>query len=326
MLPTAVITAGTAGVGQLTVNPADVRADGAPTDPALVVPLDVQLNARPETEQVALRRLDAALGLGFAPNPERLCPPVHAHLGLDVISIPNSSPTRRVELRFRLTADAVERIERHRHEQDGRAWLSLKLSGEMAWVHAFNQVQPGAAGGSRVPFEPRYGMLAHTTEFWTTQISDLSFIVEQSVWVEAVLPALGYDQRRLIEVRLPTELDDDRARTAFARQLRHLDKGGYAESVAASRAVLRAWELRLGATAKRPVAEVVADHRGWAATDPRRQLLEQLWVAAKGLANASHHEAEQDVEVNFDAASARAHLLVTAALSEWLSDAVATKK
>jgi hypothetical protein len=136
----------------------------------------------------------------------------------------------------------------------------------------------------------RHGMLADLTLFWSPAVSDLGFVVEQATWVKQVLPALGYDVIRLVEVHLPTELDDQRARAAFGRQLRHLDLGGYRESITASRDLLHAWEKRLAATRERPVAAVVADGQGWSEEDPRRRFLDQLWTAAKDLPNTVLHE------------------------------------
>jgi hypothetical protein len=82
------------------------------------------------------------------------------------------------------------------------------------------------------------------------------------------------------------------------------------------------WEQRLGATAKNAVAQIVGDTRGWPPGDPRRKFLDDLWAAAKGMTNAAHHESGQPAPFELMEPEARAHLLVTAGLSEWLTAVV----
>jgi hypothetical protein len=319
--PTTYITLGGKGVGDIMVNPADVRGEGGAAQPALVVPITVRMNPHPKEEQIGMLLLEARLAIGTTPS-SRQVGLVDRHdlrPGMHVVSVPDYSPSNGVDLRFVLTPAAVEEMDRHRHASGGSLQLCVGFKTVLAWVRAYNEVVPGAPGDPKIPFAPLYGMLADTTIFWSSQVGDLVFAVEQSTWVDKVLPNVGHDDVRLIEVRLPIEMDDADARAAFGRQLRNLDTGAYHQSVAASRALLHAWEKRLGALPKnRPVAQVIAESEGWAPDDPRRTFLDSLWAAAKDMANAAHHEADQAALVELGEPESRTHLLVTAALSEWL--------
>jgi hypothetical protein len=75
----------------------------------------------------------------------------------------------------------------------------------------------------------------------------------------------------------------------------------------------------LGTTGTRPVAVVLAEAQGWGEEDPRRAFLDQLWAAAKYLANTVLHEANQPTMLEIGEPETRTHLLLTAALSEWLT-------
>lgn len=321
MNPTAPITTGTAGIGEITLDPADLRGEGAAEAPVVVVPINIRLNNRPPEATIALLALEADLNTVDGPLGERLAPGrmLDLRLGPPVTSIPQGTRGDAFDLRFRLTQPALERLERRRHRNGGALHFRIRFSATAAWVRRiYNQLPPGQEGDPTVPFTPMHGMLADTTSFWTTGVQDLVFTVEQSTWVDKVLAVVGYDSLRLIEVRLPQGLEGG-ARAAFGRQLRHLDHLGYVDSISASRAVLEAWEKRIRATGQRTVSQVVGDAQGWDADDPRRRFLDTLWVAAKDMTNATHHEGGRPVPLELTEPETRAHLLLTALLSEWLS-------
>lgn len=321
MLPTALISAASTPVGELTVDPADIRGEGGAARPVLVVPVLLRLKARPKDQQVVVLSLEADLVSSSQPGSGRIGTDVRdLRSGLHVVSVDGGTPPHRVEFRFPVTLALIEQLERDRHQREGTLSLSLSCRAVLGWVRAYNQI--GQVGTASVPFDLGFGMLADITLFWSPSVDDLSFSVEQNTWIARVLPALGYDRLRLVEVRLPPELGDERIRKSFGRQLQHLDRRGYRESVTASRDLLHAWEKRLDATRARPVAAVVGDLEGWPTDDPRRKFLDQLWTAAKDLANTAHHEANQSEELDLDEAETRTHMLLTAALSEWLTTVI----
>ena len=318
VLPTAAITVSNTAVGEISVNPAEIRGEGGPAQPVLVVPIEVRLNSRSKEQQLAVLALEAELVEGSQSARHRIGTDARdLRPAMQVVSVDWGTPRHQVEFRFPMPGPLLERLERTRHTGEGRLSLVLSFRIVLAWVRAQNEVGRPLTGA--VPFDMGHGMLADLALFWSPAVSDLPFVVEQSTWVNQVLPALGYDMIRLVEVHLPTELDDPRARVAFGRQLRHLDLDGYRESIAASRDLLHAWEKRLAATRQHPVAAVVADARGWGEEDPRRRFLDGLWAAAKDLPNTVLHEANQPAMLNLGEPETRAHLLLTATLSEWLT-------
>lgn len=78
------------------------------------------------------------------------------------------------------------------------------------------------------------------------------------------------------------------------------------------------WERQLGATKSARIAELVANDRGWADTDPRRALLDSLWKGVGDLTNLPHHPEGALVAQTFDARDAELVLLLTAAVSTYL--------
>jgi hypothetical protein len=319
VISTAVISAANVAVGEVSVDPAKVHGEGGVAQPVLVVPVEIRLNARPKEQQLAVLSLEADLAEGNQPGPAGRIGTQFRDLrtGLQVTSTEWGAPRSRVEFRFALPRPMLERLESHRHGGDGRLLLTLSFRAVLAWVRAHNEMGQPLDNG--VPFDLRHGMLAEVALFWSPSVGDLSLVVEQSTWVTQVLPTVGHDAIRLVEVQLPTELADERARAAFGRQLRHFDHRGYRESIAASRDLLHAWEKRMGATRGRPVAAVVAEARGWGEEDPRRRFLDQLWTAAKDLANAVLHEANQPAMLDLSESETRTQFLLTSALSEWLT-------
>jgi hypothetical protein len=80
------------------------------------------------------------------------------------------------------------------------------------------------------------------------------------------------------------------------------------------------WKRQLGATREKPVVAVVAERRRWPEGDARRAFLDSVWKAITDITNAPHHPEGEASSQQFDAADARLALLVTAALSAFLSE------
>jgi hypothetical protein len=259
MRVTSHITAGNVGVGEIDVDPAAVRGAGGPLQPSLIVPATIRMNSRPEPEKVAVLSLECQLAVGFSPSAQPLgqADRLDLRAGFPVSSVPWGSPPRAVELRVPLTAELVEHLERERHKTDGDLNLTISSQTVIGWLRSYNEA-PVTEHTAKAPFDLNMGMLGDVTLFWTTAIGDTPITIDSATWVNRVLPGLGYDTLRLIEVRLPPELDDPTARRAFAKQLRHLDRLGYEESISASRALLKAWEKRLTASRANTVADIVA--------------------------------------------------------------------
>ena len=80
------------------------------------------------------------------------------------------------------------------------------------------------------------------------------------------------------------------------------------------------WQSQLGAGKSQSVASIIAARRTWREDDGRRAFLDRLWKAAIDIVNAPHHPEGQPTAQHFDAADARLMLVLTAALSQYVSE------
>jgi hypothetical protein len=168
-------------------------------------------------------------------------------------------------------------------------------------------------------------MYSQLVPFWTSTIQVLWVRLERTTWTERVLPGLGYDRVRLVEVTLPPDLPEHgSAAQEFDRAKRSLGELRFAECVAACRGVISIWEKALGASPKMHLAEVVAARLGWSAEDARLRFLDDLWKATNDLSNVPHHPEGQVVAPQeISPSDARLMFLLVASLSEYLGQQIA---
>jgi hypothetical protein len=313
-------------IGRISVDGAMVRGEGGPNNPQLVIPLEVQLDNQPDEAMLAIGRVRALLDTDQNVQPATaICSPVSVNLvggpyGFRVHSKQAGSQANQIELRFYLTPPQVAELERRRHAGHGDVFtFYLQLEPTVIGLKNFNRHQPGSTPEPRI-WDPKYGMYAELAWFWTAnQSPTLRVDVETSAWIRRVLPGVGHDSVRLIEVTLPPPLPEqpksvdefDKAKAAF-------DARRYDDSVVACRGLLAMWASQLGATKTRPVAAVIAEQLRWCEDDERRQLLDALWKATTDFVNAPHHPESTTAPVALDAQDARLSVLLTALLSEYL--------
>lgn len=310
-------------VGTASVDGGSIRAEGGPIRPQLIVPLTLELHARPADAMIAVTWLGATLSTdqnGSAYG--AICQPVSLHpsSGFHINSIPDGSTDRLIELRFHLSPMEVELIEQRRQvaPTDGlELYLGVDIS--VAAVRVLNSLEAGKPAQS-FPWGTEYGLYSQVLPFWNSQVHPVRVEIEQSKWSRDVLPGLGYDRLRVMELVFPPALPDHpSAARQFDQARRALDERRYGDSILACRGLLNMWEKQLGATRKNPVADVIAGLRTWPAGDVRHGLLDSLWKEVGDIANAPHHpEGDVDAEV-FDAHDARLVLLLAAALSQYVS-------
>lgn len=254
-----------------------------------------------------------------------LCPPVCEDLigtnpAFRVTSRPRGQGTSSLELRFFLTPPQVEVLERRRHASRGDVFnLYLRLEPTVIGLQNFNRQQPGTAPKPRI-WDTKYGEYAEIAWFWAAnQPPVLRVDVETSTWVRSVLPGLGCDRLRLVEVTLPPPLPDrPNAAAEFDKAKAALDARGYEDCVAACRGLLAMWKGLLGATDADRVADVMAERLGWTAEDGRRQFIDALWEATTDFVNAPHHPERAEQATWIEYRDARLTMLVTAVLSEYV--------
>lgn len=317
------ITVGSRSVGSVWADGGAVRAEGGPLRPQLVIPLTIAMNTRPTEETLALVWLRASLSASQNVFPHLLvCQPTTELLveGVPARSFPQGSPEHVVRLRFTFNGAEVEALESLRHANPGDVFtLYLGLEAVVAGVATHNDGVPGQPREAS-PWDIRHGLFSQMFPFWNTRIDTAGVPIERSTWVREVLPGLGHDRRRLLEVGFPPALPDhasaasewDKARRAF-------DEQRYGDCVSECRDVLTMWQQQLGATKGRPVATVVAERSGWETTDSRVAFLDSTWKAAIDHVNVPHHPEGRASEQRFEAADARLMLMLTAALSEFVA-------
>jgi hypothetical protein len=315
------IMLGNRGIGTASINGGALRGEGGALHPQLVVPLKIDLDNFPAESMIAVYRVTAKLSSDRNVFPANvLCPPAVQDLidNLPVHSLPQGHMNSPTELRFWLTAAEVEYIETLRHASPGGVFaLHIEVVIGVAWVKTYNQMGQAALPDS--PWEMNFGMFSQMFPFWTCRITPVQVEIEHSTWIDKVLPGLGYDRLRLLELSFPPPLPDhSNAAAQFDKAKRALDQRRYGDCIQECRGLLNMWEKQYGATTKNLIADVVKGDRGWPEGDIRRDLLDTLWKEIGDVANAPHHpEGNVNAEL-FNDRDARLILLLTAALSEYV--------
>jgi hypothetical protein len=315
-------------VGHVRVDPGMIRAEAGPLEPRLVVPVSVEMSNQPADRMLALTRLRGVLHLDDPNNAStQIGMPASVDLvpGMHVRSLPNGRSVHGVELRFNLSLASVYRLEFGRHEVEaGDFTIYLRLEAPLVWVRqTWGEARPsGGRAGNTVgddPFQMQFGLHSEFSYFWTSEIDRLRVQIDQSVWINKVLPGFGIDNIRLVEVTLPPGLPDiGNAAKIFDDAHRAFNAKRYEDCIGKCRGIIRAWNKQLGASNKQHLAELVADTQRWPTDDPRREVLDSIWQALLGAGNVANHPEGQDALYEPTAHDARLHLMMTAIVSEYL--------
>jgi hypothetical protein len=316
--PQGIMLYGTISVGSVSVNGGAVRGEGGPVRPRIVVPLNIEMSPQPDDAMIAVVSLTASLGARAHASPTQvLCQPVTRLLTNRFPA--HSGPTTNShteELRFFLSQAEVEEIESLRHATSADVFtLFVDLDVTVAALKSYNK-----SGTEQTSWASAFGMFSEVRPFWAVQVQPLQINIEQSAWINNVLPGLGYDQVRIVELKFPPPLPDHKnAASQFDQAKRAFDQRRYGDCIKECRGLLNMWEKQYRATKEKRIAEVIAEHRDWPEDGIRRQMLDALWKEIGDVANAPHHpEGDVDAEL-FDRRDARLILLLTSALSEYIS-------
>lgn len=309
-------------VGSMWVDGGAIRGDGGILQPQLIVPLTIEMGPMPEEAMVATVWVRARLLTDRSPGATPTTRPVTELLldGFPARSLPGAANDHTVELRMFLTMTELAALENHRHATSTDPFMVyLGVDAVVAGMRTYNELKPGE------PQEPsawhhQFGLLSEVLPFWNTRVDPLWISIEQTTWIRQVLPGIGYDASRLVEIDFPQALPGhpgaaiewDKARRAY-------DERRYADSVAECRDLLFMWKRQLGATREKPLAAVVAERRHWPEQDGRRAFLDSVWKATTDISNAPHHPEGEASNQQLDAEDARLVLILTAALSAYLS-------
>ncbi len=309
-------------IGVISSDPTALRGEGGWYDPRLVVPLQITMYEQPLEHQIALLRLTASLHLSQRSSPEnRFGPEVQLDLleGFRCRSLPGDPNPCQQELRFNLTQQHVKELEDTRHRAVGNRFsIYIHLKGVVAWLrHTGNSMGNSSTIGEG-GWDPNVGMYSELLPFWTTSITALSVDVEPSVWVGRVLPGLGYDRVRLVEVDFSGFPDEGEGvvPAQFDKARQKYDAGDYASCVQECRGIRNAWEKAMGATQNKRITEVLAAKLGWPEKDWHTPMLDSIWKGYGVMVNAAHHPESTPSPVT--AADARFCLFLAALLSEYV--------
>ncbi len=318
------ITVGNRGVGSLWVDGGAVRGDGGALHPQLVVPLTIEMASTPPEAIVAVVWVRGRLLTQPQPHVASLIArPVAEPLveNFPARSLPHGATDHTVQLRFFLTAAELEALEEHRHAASADPFmLYLGVDAVVAGLRTQNQITTPGQPPVSSSWDHSFGLMSDVLPFWNTRIEPVWVGIEQSTWIREVLPGLGYDRNRLIEIEFPPPLPDHpSAAKEWDKARRALDARRYDDCVSECRDVLSMWNRQLGATKARPLAAAVAERRGWVAGDSRLAFLDAVWKAATDVVNVPHHPEGRPGTQHFDVADARLMLLLTAALSTYIT-------
>lgn len=277
---------------------------------------------------IALTSLTGYLHLGDSFNPAThigLPSTIDLLRGLPVRSVPGGSSPYVVDMRFQLSMAAVHRLEAARHASPDDAFLlSIRFEGPLVWLHhtygeaRVSPRQPVMTDEDD-PFQAQLGLHSMFSHFWTTDFDRLNLAVESSVWISKVLPGLGIDHVRLLEVAFPPGLPDiGNAAKAFDEAQRAFHARRYEDCIGKCRGIIQAWNKQLSATKQQHLSQIVGDRLRWPADDPRRKILDALWQSLLDAGNAPHHPDVLDALYQPTAHDARLHLMMTAVISEYL--------
>lgn len=321
-----ILAGGTRIVGKVRSDPGAVRGEGGPHDPRLVIPVSIEMNPQADGQTLALLRLTASLHLDQNAYDHTRIGFISAHDlidGMPCLSTPRASSLHTVELRFPLTPATTNLIERARHSaQPGSFALYLSLQPTVAWLrntYGQGRATPAPGQSAESPWGMTLGLHSDLVYFWTTTAQPLRVGVETSAWTDRVLPGMGTDGVRLIELALPMgQAMPLSATREFDAARRALDERRYDDCVIRCRGVVKAWESHLAASKEHRVADQVSERVGWAAGDPRIQFLDSVWKALTDLTNASHHPEGQPAAFVAAERDARMAFMLLAITSEYL--------
>ena len=314
-----VIVGGRITAGSVEVDSTKVTGEGGPESPHLVVPITVKMRQhQPGEGQIAMVGLRAWLSSQQQGVPSlTLAAPIDEWFDNNMPFVSpryeqtNGMPTI---LRFRLTPAELVALENRRHTEQARPNLQLFV-GMQPQVAGLNHV---GEGDDRPWGET--GLASFRAYFWNVSARSLSLEISQQTWVEKVLPGLGYDRYRLLELKFPIGLPDhSSAAQEFDRARRALDDGRYRECVVACREIINMWNKQLQANQSNQMGDVIGVARQWGEEDNRRQLVTKLWTALLEIANVAHHTANEPSAQPFSLGDARMLFYQVAIMSEYLA-------
>ena len=308
------ITIGTnSTVGKVIVNPEEIQGMGDWHNPSLHIPLKIQFHARPKGEYIALIRLTASLH--FLESHD-ITNQFGAQVSYDFINnLSNRSYIYPFEggarLLFPLTHEQIKQLEDLRHKPNSHLFLYLDP------IIARVQFKEGAY---LMQGEYKQDVLqADFSYLWQAAIGTLSIDTSAMKWTENILPNMGYDYYRLVEVTLPSSntLVPEQAIKYFNQAKKAYDERNYPECLRVCRLALEEIEKHLQVR-DHLLGTAVTKKLGWpdkSELTEQAKFMNNTWPGLYILANAANHTPSN---LSLLPADAHAGLLSIAMMLEYL--------
>jgi hypothetical protein len=309
-------------VGKVQLDPAEIRGEGGEYDPRLVILIRVELQQQSPEHQIIITRLSASLHLdqNAFPNNQFASKTVYEPTyDMQMRSLYGSANVMRPEFRFSLTHAQLKVLENMRHES-GKS-LYLKLEPVITWnKHTVNNdslSDPSRRTLGEHGWDTNFGLISELWFFWQSTIWPLRLDFTKMQWTTAIFPGMGYDNFRLIEVKLPASntLVPVDAIDHFKDAQRDYDNTAHIECVMKLRLAHEAIEKHLKVQAHE-LGKAVTKALGWTPGSEQEQYLDGAWKALYVIACASHHTPSVKSLLPADA---HAVLISTAVLLEYLA-------
>ena len=230
---------GTRIIGEVSLDDIRVTGEGGWADPRLVLPLQIMLNPTPAGSSLAVTEVTCSLHLTTPASEQNQIGFEHTITlmrGFPCRAVPGGPSRSQIQARIPLSQTLITQLEQ-RHQQNPEHAFSacLRLQPTVAWLEQTGNTTPDDFGEH--PFKNlQCGPFSRLAYFWYPQVSDLAVQAPASVWVQQVLPGLGYDQVRYAEIRLPTSgLFPAAILDYYDTAHRHFDLGDYREAMAICR-------------------------------------------------------------------------------------------
>lgn len=296
------ITISTMTVGKVRLDPTAIRGEGNEYDPRLVIPIKIELYQQPSEHQIAIIRLSASLHFSEAVGQNnQFTSTIHydTTYNMPIRSVNYGTSESTPELHFNLTHAQLKALENMRHEPGKTLYLRIQpliVQNEYDEKPTYNRNATTGQAVSIVDDWSRLtGISSRIAVFWISAIGMLRLNLAEMKWAEQIFPGMGYDNFRLIEVKLPVSdvVVPGEAVDYFKEAKMAYDRGDHTGCLEKCRYALDEVEKHLSPHPQgHALGTAITSVLGWSSTPDlteQAKFLNSAWVGLYSLANAAHH-------------------------------------
>jgi len=281
---------GTRKIGRININDENINGRGGALSPFLDFPFSIEINEKMKDASLILWNIQVTLFVTTIDSQIQLSAPISLNLGLDGIH-----PSI---LSFPLDQSKIILIEKLRHKEKTKdISFSIKIEGQVAGIYRTENSINNNIPKEQIIFPHDFGMNSRVSFFHATKIDDLKIIIPQSVWVN-ILPDLGFNRIRMIEIELPDKgkyfglIDSNEIIKLFDEAIFDHQVGRYKESIWKCRHVRETIEGALKATKDNNLSKIIGHKMGWETNDYRIKFIDNYWKALIDITNVASHSRE----------------------------------